>query len=329
MAVVDAHTHATGFLPKPVAAAYRLVTHPHPHDVPFGALAGCGVDAIVAKAVGDGVVTRWHWPASPWESVERQLASIRAQADAGGCRLTTDPHAVGGDRQPAIVLGVEGADMIGTEPERLADLHALGVRVIGLVHYADNPLGTVCLPWQGWVPGLARLPLGFLRREPGLSPLGAEVVAEMGRLGIVVDLAHADRATTLAACAAATGPVLSSHTGARALQEFARFVSDDEARAIAATGGLLGLWPFHYRGRGVRDLDDWARHAGYLAELIGPDHLCIGTDMNGVSGLMHGYRGEEDVPVLIDALRATGFSNAEVAGIAGDNVLGLLKAVCG
>jgi len=312
-----------------VAALYRLVTHPHPHDVPLGALAACGVDAIVAKAVGDGVVTRWHWPASPWQSVERQLASIRAQAEAGGCRLTTDPHAVGGDRQPAVVLGVEGADMIGTEPERLADLHALGVRVIGLVHYADNPLGTVCLPWQGWVPGLARLPLGFLRREPGLTPLGAEVVAEMGRLGMVVDLAHADRATTLGACEVATGPVLSSHTGARALQDFARFVSDDEARAIAASGGLLGLWPFHYRGRGVRDLDDWARHAGYLAELIGPEHLCIGTDMNGVSGLMEGYRGEEDVPLLIDALRATGFSDAEVAGIAGDNVLGLLKKACG
>jgi membrane dipeptidase len=145
---------------------------------------------------------------------------------------------------------------------------------------------------------------------------------------MVVDLAHADRETTRQACEVTSAPVLSSHTGARALQDFARFLSDDEARMIAATGGLIGLWPFHYRGRGVRDVDDWARHAGYLAELVGAEHLCIGTDMNGVSGLMDGYRGEEDLPVLADALRVTGFSDTEVAGIAGENVLGVLKAVC-
>jgi membrane dipeptidase len=326
MAVVDAHAHGTGFLPRPVGAAYRLITHPHPHDVALGDLAGCGVDAVVAKAVGDGVVTRWHWPASPWTSVQRQLDAIRAQARAGGCQLVTDPEAIGSGGTPSVLLGLEGADVVGRSPERLTDLHALGVRVVGLVHYADNALGTVCLPWQGWVPGLDRLPIR--RRQPGLTPLGAEVIGQMNEIGMLVDLAHADRETTLAACAVTRAPVVSSHTGARALQDFARFLSDDEVRAVAGTGGLIGLWPFCYRGRGVRDVDDWARHAGYLADLVGPEHLCIGTDMNGVSGLMDGYRGEEDLPVLADALRLTGFSPAEVSGITGDNVLAVLRSVC-
>jgi membrane dipeptidase len=328
MPVVDAHTHGTGFLPRPIAAGYRAITRPHPHNVELGELRACGVDAVVAKAVGDGVVTRWHWPASPWTAVVRQLDALRSQADAGGCRVVTDPHAVGDGGAPAVVLGLEGGDVVGRQPDRLDDLYARGVRVMGLVHYVDNALGTVCLPWQGWVPGLGRLPLDRVRRAPGLTALGADVIAHMNELGMVVDLAHADRETTRQACEVTSAPVLSSHTGARALQDFARFLSDDEARMIAATGGLIGLWPFHYRGRGVRDVDDWARHAGYLAELVGAEHLCIGTDMNGVSGLMDGYRGEEDLPVLADALRVTGFSDTEVAGIAGENVLGVLKAVC-
>jgi membrane dipeptidase len=323
MAVVDLHTHGTGFLPRWAEAAYRTVTRPHPHDVGFDELAAAGVDAIVAKAVGDGVVTRWHWPKSPWEAVCIQLDQIREQAQAAGCGVvaTVDDLTAGGP--PRVMLGIEGGDVVGRAPERLPELHAMGVRVIGLVHYVDNPLGSVCLPWQGWVP----IPLPARRRKPGLSPLGREVVGEMNRLGILVDLAHADRDTTLQACEVAGAPVVSSHTGARALQDFARFLHDDEARAVAATGGLIGLWPFHYHGRGVKDVDDWARHAGYLGELVGPEHLCIGTDMNGVSGLMDGYRGEEDFPVLLDALRTAGFDAAEVAGIAGGNVVRVLRDV--
>jgi membrane dipeptidase len=327
--VIDAHTHATGLLPRPVDAAYRVVARPHPHDVPFSALRAAGVDAVVAKAVGDGVVTRWRWPTKPWNAVIDQLASIRHQAADGGCRLATDSTAIGAARdagEPAVVLGLEGGDVIGDDPGRVLDLYAHGVRVVGLIHYVDNALGTTCMPWQRWVP----VPLpSRKRRRPGLTAAGADIVATMNDCGVVIDLAHADRQTTLDVCERTTSPLISSHTGARALQEFDRFVSDDEARAIAATGGLVGLWPFRYGGRGVADVDDWARHAGYLGELVGPDHLCIGTDMNGVSGLMDGYAGEEDLPVLTDALRTTGFDDAEVRGIIGANVLGVLAKVCG
>ncbi|MGI8663780.1 MAG: dipeptidase [Acidimicrobiales bacterium] len=327
--VIDAHTHPTGMLPRAVDAGYRIVARPHPHDVPFGDLRASGVDAVVAKAVGDGVVTRWRWPASPWRAVLDQLASIREQSAAGGCEIAMDARAIAEARAagtPAVVLGLEGGDVIGDDPGRVLDLHAVGVRVIGLIHYVDNALGTTCMPWQRWVP----VPLpARRRRRPGLTPAGLDVLATMNECGVVADLAHADRATTLQACERTTAPLISSHTGARALQEFDRYVSDDEARAIAATGGLIGLWPFRYGGRGAADVDDWARHASYLGELVGPEHLCIGTDMNGVSGLMEGYDGEEDLPVLTDALRTTGFSDDEVRAIIGGNVASLLDAVCG
>ena len=148
--------------------------------------------------------------------------------------------------------------------------------------------------------------------------------------GTLVDVAHGDRDTVLAVCeqvGAAGRPVVSSHAGARAVRDFARFHDDAELRAIAATGGLVGLWPFRYRDQGVGDLDDWVRHATYLAELLGPDHLGIGTDMNGVSGLMDGYRGEHDLPVLTDALRRrAGFDDGEVRAILGGNARRVLAA---
>ncbi len=167
------------------------------------------------------------------------------------------------------------------------------------------------------------------RRDPGLTARGAEVVAELNARGMLIDLAHADRATTLAVCERTRMPVISSHTGARALQDFPRYLNDDEIRAIADTGGLVGLWPFRSRGRGLADPDDFARHAEYLARIAGPAKLCIGTDMNGVPGLVAGYRGEPDFPVLTAALRRTGFSHAEVAGIIGGNMTRVFSQVCG
>ena len=80
-------------------------------------------------------------------------------------------------------------------------------------------------------------------------------------------------------------------------------------RAIAGTGGVVGLWPYNHRGRGVRDMADLVGHARHVADLVGAEHLCVGTDMNGVPGLMDGYRGETDLPLVTDALLAGGFTD--------------------
>ena len=121
-------------------------------------------------------------------------------------------------------------------------------------------------------------------------------------------------------------PVQGQDSGAKAVADFARFHDDDELRAIAGTGGLVGLWPFRYGDQGVADVEEWCRHASYLAELLGVDRLAIGTDMNGVSGLMEGYGGEHDLVALTDALRRrAGFGESEVRAILGGNVLRVLR----
>lgn len=324
--VIDAHVHGRHLVPRPFWAAYRRAVGPSmPADLGLDVLSAAGVDAVVAKAVGDGIVTRFH-PTTRWGAVRRQLASLRQQASDAGAEIafgTGDLDAARQRGRPAVFLGLEGADILAGRLERLDALHRQGVRVLGLVHYADNTLGTVCLHWQEWLP----VPLPTRRRPPGLTPFGAAVVDRCAELGIVVDLAHADRATTLAACERTTGPVLSSHTGARHLQDFARYLSDAELRAVAGTGGVVGLWPFRFGDQGVADPADLSRHAAHMADVIGVDHLCIGTDMNGVTGLMDGYAGEHQFVVLTEALVRAGFTDAEVTAVLGGNVARVLAAV--
>lgn len=326
--VIDAHGHGTRMLPRPLAVLRRAMVRSHPAESPLTDLAPAGVDAAIVNAVGDRLVTRWRWPADSWAAVRRQLDDLRSEAEAASCRLATataDIRAAHDAGQPAVILGLEGADVVGEDVTRLAVLRRAGVRVIGLVHFADNALGTIAMSWDGQ-PFSPEVRSG--RRAPGLTARGAEVVAEMNAAGLLIDVAHADRATALSVCAQTTAPVICSHTGARSLHEFPRFLSDEEIRAITATGGLVGLWPFRHKGNGVADQDDFARHAEHLARVAGADHMCIGTDMNGVPGLMAGYRGERDFPILTQVLRRAGFSDAEVAGIGGGNIARILASVC-
>ena len=326
---VDTHTHAPGFVPAPAARAYRWINRTTmPPDVGFDDVPKGGVDAIVAKAVGDPIATRW-WLRSAWDAVGTQLDRIEAEARRAGARVVSDVgevRAAHASNTLAVILGLEGADAIGEDLGKLDDLHRRGVRVVVPVHLANNQLGTTCLPWQNYVGD--RLPTR--RRPTGLTSLGERAVDRMNDLGIVIDVSHADATTTRDIIRRSRHPVIASHAGARALQDFPRYLSDDLLEAIAngaSGGGVIGLWPYHHRGRGVRDAAELARHARHVADRYGPEHLCLGTDLNGIPGAMEGYEGEADVPMIIDALLEAGFSDEEVDGIRGENFLRVFEAV--
>ncbi|ORB56254.1 dipeptidase [Mycobacteroides saopaulense] len=316
---VDMHTHGLSIMPRWLRAlGGKAIDMP---AEPLSKLAQGKVNLAIITAVGDAALgTAWRFR-SPWSGVKAQLDLARSEARAAGVAVVDTTEQIAGGHA-AVMLGIEGADVVGAQPERLVELHRLGVRVLGLVHYADNGLGTISTSLSG-NRGSRAVRAG--RYSSGLTALGKEVVAEANRLGMLIDLAHADAATTLAACEQTSVPVISSHTGASAVQEFPRYIGDEEARAIAATGGLIGLWPMGFRRLGMRDVDDFARHASYLAELVGPRHLCIGTDMNGIPGYAQGFDGPTGFPSLIEALLRAGFDAAEASGIVGDNALRVLK----
>ena len=326
--VVDVHAHGPRFVPQPFRAMYRFVNRrTMPPDLGFDVLGAGGVDAVVAKAVGDPIVTRLY-RGDPWRAVLAQIDQLVLEIRGLGGAVVVDGAGVCAARAAGVaslILGVEGADAIGSDLDRIDELHRLGVRMMVLVHLGDNQIGTTAMPWQSYV---GSVPVGR-RRPSGLTPFGRSVVQRMNEIGMVIDVSHADRRTTLDIAGVSRHPIVASHSGARACQDFARYLSDEEVVAIAGTGGIIGLWPYFHRGRGVASVRELAAHTRHLAELVGAAHLCIGTDMNGVPGLMAGYRGEMDFPVLTEALSEAGLSDAEVRPVLGENFVRVLRAVAG
>jgi membrane dipeptidase len=197
--------------------------------------------------------------AAAW--VDRELA---ARPDAFLRVLTAaDLRAAKASGRLGLIYGTESLAMIGEDVDRLDAMHARGVRIAQLTYNLAGALGTGCLAPE----------------DRGLSELGRAAIARMERLGITVDLAHASPKTVDGALAAATGPVVFSHTGCAAVNPHPRNVSDAALRACADRGGVAGIYfmPF-LRAAGQPTSDDVIRHLEHAIEVAGEDGVGIGTD---------------------------------------------------
>jgi membrane dipeptidase len=318
--VVDTHVHTTNYLPTFAASTFRWFTRRTiPPPFFLDQLPSTGVDVAVANAVGDRTVTAW-WGRPPWRAVEEQLRRIRAQAERAHVVVAvsaTEIRQAFEAKRTAVILGLEGGDGIGRNINRVDELFSWGVRLLTPVHLRDNQIGTTCLPWHNYLG----LPSIQSRRARGLTKFGGDVIERMNHLGIIIDVSHSDSATIHDIAERSRCPVIATHAGAKQIETFERFLGDDDIRAISGTGGLVGLWPYRYRGHGAADLDALMRHARYIADLVGSAHLCLGTDINGVPGMLAGYKGERDVRLIADHLKSTGFSQDEIEGIMGRNFM--------
>lgn len=310
--VVDLHAHPGAF------------TRARTGALPLSALeemAAGGVDLAFFAAVGDGPVIRREGrrlrqyrdpvPGELWRATIGQLERDRARAAEGRLALVRAPADLAAARRtrtPAALLACEGGDPLEGDPARVRELFALGVRSLQLVHYRVNELGDIQTEPE---------------RPGGLTPAGQETVALMNRLGLVVDAAHAAPGTLRAILAASSAPIVVSHTGPAALRPFARHLDDDLQRAVAARGGLIGVWPLAPRPAGLeRFFDDLA----HVRRVAGIDHVAIGTDMAGLSTFTALPTHRELAP-LPAALLARGFPEPEIRQMLGGNAVRLLEAV--
>ena len=172
-------------------------------------------------------------PGASFERAREQVATIRAWVDRHPERLrfattAADVRRARQDGRIAILIGVEGGHAIESSLDRLRDLHALGVRYLTLTW--NNGL-----PWAGAALGEAGT------RTGGLTDFGRDVVREMNRLGMLVDISHVSDSTFYDAVAVSTAPVIASHSSARALAGSPRNLTDDQLRAVARTGGVVNV----------------------------------------------------------------------------------------
>jgi membrane dipeptidase len=168
-------------------------------------------------------------------------------------------------RRLGLIYGFQNATMLEGDLDNLQLFYNFGVRIIQLTYNDRNLLGDGCLE-----PANA-----------GLSRFGRDVVARMNELGILVDLSHCGDRTTADAIAASSQPVAITHSGCRAVYDHPRSKRDEELRAMAEKGGVIGIYlmPF-LNPRGQPTSDDLVRHIEHAVRVCGEDHVGIGSDLS-------------------------------------------------
>jgi len=317
---VDMHSHAGRVI------GTRTAIDPQIADQrPFVDLAGpmkAGGLAIVCLAVpSDTPVTRevdhrieaMREP-QPGELYRwAQMAYSRAHRliDSQGLLNITDPASLADAsyQTPGAILASEGADFLEGQIDRLDEFFRReGLRQLQLVHYRVNELGDI----QTAAP-----------RHGGLTPFGADVIKRCNYLGLVIDVAHGTFDLVKQAAEVCSSPLLLSHTSLLANPPpLSRKISPDHARVIAKTGGVIGIWP---PTSTFPDLRALAEGMARMVEVVGVDHVGLGSDMLGLT-TTSALASYADLPRLADALLATGFNAQEVGKILGGNYVRLFLA---
>ena len=256
----------------------------------------------------------WTWFSRTARAVE-QAAELKAAARRSGGRLVVIRNRQELDgflrrreqyhQLAAALLGIEGAHALDGRLENLPRLDDAGFRMIGLAHFFDND-------FAGSAHGV---------KKYGLTDKGRELVREMERRKILIDLAHASPQTITDVTAIATRPVVVSHTGVRGTCDNRRNLSDDQLRRIAATGGVIGIgyWETATCGNDARAV---ARAIRYAVSVVGVDHVALGSDFDGAIAAPFDVTG---LPLVTQALLEQRFSEQDIAKIMGGNVLRLLQ----
>ena len=254
-----------------------------------------------------------RYPLKPGEAfaftIDR-LQRIFKTIEAGDAVLATSPEALLEAKRNgrlALMAALEGADGLEGSLDHLRELHRRGVRLVQLMHFLDNEIGVNQTPPH---------------EDRGLSELGRAMVREANRLGIVIDLAHANTRTILDTLEVSTQPIVFSHTGVKALHDGDRYLTDDEIRAIAAKGGVIGIWPAQALGT----IAGMVRHIDHVKRLVGVDHLAIASDLRGMS-YIDAFGEEANFLAIVDGLLDAGYSDDEVGRVMGGNFLQLWRQV--
>lgn len=228
-------------------------------------------DRAVFEDMRKGGLTAANCTVSVWEGFEatvgniaRMKAMIRENADLVSlARSTADIGRARDEGRTAIILGFQNAQAFEDDLGHVETFADLGVRVVQLCYNTQNMVGTGCY-----------------ERDGGLSGFGREVIAEMNRTGIMVDLSHVGAKTSEEAILASNKPVCYSHCLPAGLKAHPRNKSDEQLRFIVDHGGFVGVTMFApFLKRGIEaSVDDYVEAIGYVVNLIGEDNVGIGTD---------------------------------------------------
>jgi membrane dipeptidase len=260
------------------------------------------------------------WPPATWRSLtaraEYQAQRLAATAARSGGSLTLvrstrelDAFLVRRAGDATIVAGflaIEGGQALDGEIGNLDRLDSAGFRLFGIAHFFDTL-------FSGSAHGL---------RKGGLTSAGRDLVVELERRRMIVDVAHASSATIDDVLEMAVRPVIASHTGVRGVADNARNLPDEQLRGIAATGGVVGIgfWP---TAAGGDDAAAIARSIAHAVSVVGADHVALGSDFDGAVAVPFDASG---MGLVTGALLDVGLDQDQIASVMGRSAVRLLRS---
>ncbi len=242
------------------------------------------------------------------DALERQLASR-----PGALRLVRTAEEIADCNQQGTLgalLGIEGAHALEGDLENLSRFAKRGVRYLGLLHFTANDAG---------FPAYGR---GQSDGE-GLTPWGAALIERCDDERVIVDLSHINKRGFLEACRITRRPPIVSHTGVLGAFDHWRNIDDEQLRAIADKGGVVGVI-FCPRYVGGDGLEPVVKHLKHILDVVGEDAPALGSDWDGFIVPTGPLRDPRGLPQLTDALLAAGVSERTVSKILRGNVMRVL-----
>ncbi len=273
----------------------------------------------------------------PWTRAVQNIAALRRRLplEAPYCRIVSSVAEIDqarADGKLAVTFDIEGMNALDGRIDMVQLYYELGVRHMLFAYNRNNLAGAGCHD-----------------EDVGLTGFGRQVIAEMNRVGMVVDCSHSGFKTTMEAMERSADPVIFSHSNPRALVDHERNIADDQIKACAETGGVIGINGINlFLGEEVASPAGVARHAAYVAELTGAQHVGLSLDYG--PGMEADTAPEDDaemgalfaqhpeywpasagyderlgcldvrrLPEVASELQAVGFDPAEIAGILGGN----------
>ncbi len=257
----------------------------------------------------------------------RTIAMLKAIQAMGrdGARACTSAAAIEAahrDGLTAVVPCVENGHACGPDPARLRTFRELGATYITVTHFGHNALGDSSNPRQDLNDPA--------EEHGGLSALGRTAIAEMNRVGLMVDIAHASKKTMLQAAELSRTPVLSTHSCIKALCDNPRNLDDEQLDVIRKVHGVVQITavPAFLRAGKKPDevtVGDYADHVDYAVKRIGLEHVGISSDFDGGGGFSGWHDAGESANITAELVRR-GYGAGEIAALWGGNFLRVMRA---
>ncbi|XP_025226027.1 dipeptidase 3 isoform X4 [Papio anubis] len=277
----------------------------------------------------DGLVGAQFWSAYvPCQTQDRdalrltleQIDLIRRMcASYSELELVTSAKALNDTQKLACLIGVEGGHSLDNSLSILRTFYMLGVRYLTLTHTCNTP----------WAESSAKGVHSFYNNISGLTGFGEKVVAEMNRLGMMVDLSHVSDAVARRALEVSQAPVIFSHSAARGVCNSARNVPDDILQLLKKNGGIVmvSLSMGVIQCNPSANVSTVADHFDHIKAVIGSKFIGIGGDYDGAGKFPQGLEDVSTYPVLIEELLSRGWSEEELQGVLRGNLLRVFSRV--